>query len=106
MVFISTKVHRILKMNSLASDSRKKWIKYERDYSNSLWHLDWNCIKVQRCKDERLICYEDDASRLNSDYGVYEKPTPKASVDVLDNAIAKYGNSASIISDHGPSSMP
>jgi putative transposase len=100
------RVHRILKMNGLASDSKKKWIRrkwirYEREYSNSLWHVDWHCIKDDRWKDEWLICYEDDASRYIPGYGVYEKPTSKASVDVLDYAIAKYGKPASIISDHG-----
>jgi len=100
------RVHIILKMNGLASDSKKKWIRrgwvrYEREYSNSLWHVDWHCVKDGRWKGRWLICYEDDASRLIAGYDVYEKPTSKASVDVLDNAIAKYGKPASIISDHG-----
>ena len=100
------RVHRILVQEGLALTEerkhvRKKWIRYEREYSNSLWHVDWHCIKDGRWKDEWLICYEDDASRYIPGYGVYEKPTSKASVDVLDYAIAKYGKPASIISDHG-----
>jgi len=27
---------------------RKKWIRYEREYSNSLWHVDWHEIKDPR----------------------------------------------------------
>jgi len=100
------RVHRILVQEGLALTEerkhvRKKWIRYEREYSNSLWHVDWHCIKDARWKDKWLICYEDDASRYIPSYGVYEKPTSKASVDVLDNAIAKHGKPASIISDHG-----
>ena len=30
---------------------RKKWIRYEREHSNSLWHVDWHEIKDPRWKD-------------------------------------------------------
>jgi putative transposase len=80
---------------------RKKWIRYEREFSNSLWHVDWHCIKEQRWKDQWLICYEDDASRLITGYGVNSTPTSEYSVKVLAYAIAKYGKPASMISDHG-----
>jgi len=100
------RLHRMLLQEGLALTEerkhvRKKWIRYEREFSNSLWHVDWHCIKDPKWKDKWLICYEDDASRYIPSYGVYEKPTSKASVDVLDNAIAKHGKPASIISDHG-----
>jgi putative transposase len=80
---------------------RKKWIRYEREFSNSLWHVDWHCIKEQRWKDKWLICYEDDASRLITGYGVNSTPTSEYSVKVLAYAIEKYGKPASMISDHG-----
>ncbi|MFP3295941.1 MAG: hypothetical protein RXN81_07450 [Caldisphaera sp.] len=32
-------------MNEPKKWRRKKWIRYEREYSNSLWHVDWHEIK-------------------------------------------------------------
>ncbi|MEM3685449.1 MAG: hypothetical protein QXT39_07280 [Conexivisphaerales archaeon] len=44
------RIHRILVMEGLALNEprkhvRKKWIRYEREHSNSLWHADWHEIK-------------------------------------------------------------
>ncbi|MGC8912145.1 MAG: DDE-type integrase/transposase/recombinase [Thermoprotei archaeon] len=100
------RIHRILVQEGLAlieegKHVRKKWIRYEREYSNSLWHADWHRIKDDRWKDGWLICYEDDASRFITGYGIAEEPSSKMSVEILDSAIAKYGKPASIITDHG-----
>ena len=48
---------------------RKKWIRYEREHSNSLWHVDWHEIKDPRWKGLWLIVYEDDSSRFIIGYG-------------------------------------
>jgi len=80
---------------------RKKWIRYEREYSNSLWHVDWHEIKDPRWKGLWLIVYEDDSSRFIVGYGVYPTPTSKYSVNVLKKAIEKYGKPEEILSDHG-----
>jgi len=78
----------------------KKWIGYEREHSNSLWHVDWHEIKDPR-KGLWLIVYEDDSSRFIVCYGVYPTPTFKYSVDVLMKAISMYGKPEEILSDHG-----
>ncbi|MEM0287101.1 MAG: hypothetical protein QXG05_02870 [Nitrososphaerota archaeon] len=44
------RIHRILVEEGLALNEprkhvRKKWIRYEREHSNSLWHADWHEIK-------------------------------------------------------------
>ncbi|MDG6930553.1 MAG: DDE-type integrase/transposase/recombinase [Nitrososphaerota archaeon] len=80
---------------------RKKWIRYERDHSNSLWHVDWHEIKDTRWKGRLLIVYEDDSSRFIIGYGVYGTLTSKFSVDVLKEAIKNYGKPEQILSDHG-----
>jgi len=43
------RIHRVMKSMGVARDEprkrvRKKWIRYERKYSNSLWHTDWKLI--------------------------------------------------------------
>ncbi|MFP3130125.1 MAG: hypothetical protein RXR51_00855 [Nitrososphaeria archaeon] len=56
---------------------RKKWIRYERENSNSLRHVDWHEIKDPRWKGLWLIVYEDDSSRFIVGYGVYPTPASK-----------------------------
>lgn len=75
--------------------TRKKWIRYERDYSNSLWHTDWHEIKDTRWKGRQLIAYEDDASRFIVGYGVFDNATSDNSVSVLQQAIVKHGRPTS-----------
>jgi len=100
------RIHEVLREEGLAvseprKQRRRKWIRYEREHSNSLWHTDWHQIEDPRWKGRWLIAYEDDASRLITGFGVYGTLTSEYSVDVLDGAIKKYGKPASIISDHG-----
>jgi putative transposase len=100
------RIHQVLKMSGFVSPSRKrwirrKWVRYEREFSNSLWHVDWHEIKDPRWKGQWLIAYEDDASRFISGYGVYPTLTSQCSVDVLDRAIREHGRPKSMLSDHG-----
>ncbi len=81
--------------------TRKKWIRYERDYSNSLWHADWHEIKDSRWRGKQLIAYEDDASRFVVGYGVFDSATSENSASVLDESVRKYGKPASILTDNG-----
>ena len=79
------KIHRVLLMNNLAGKSRKKWIRrkwvrYEREHSNSLWHTDWHEIKDARWKGKWLTANEDDASRFIAGYGYHETPKSEYSV--------------------------
>jgi hypothetical protein len=51
-------IHGIMKDNGIAMDephkrNRRKWIRYERAYSNSLWHADWKQLNDGKW----LICY-------------------------------------------------
>lgn len=81
--------------------TRKKWIRYERDYSNSLWHTDWHQIDDPRWKGKQLIPYEDDASRYIVGYGIFDSASSENSTSVLDESVRKYGKPASILTDNG-----
>ena len=39
---------------------RRKWVRYERKHSNSMWHTDYKQLDDGRW----LVSYEDDASRV------------------------------------------
>lgn len=86
------RIHEVLKEEGLAvseprKQRRRKWIRYEREHSNSLWHTDWHEIKDPRWKGRWLIAYEDDAPRLITGHGVYPTLTSDYSVEVLDRAM-------------------
>ena len=96
------RIHAVLKSMGLARDEprkqvRKKWIRYERKYSNSLWHTDWTLIEGMGW----LIAYLDDASRFIVGYGLFPEATSEHAVEVLKDAVGKHGKPASILTDRG-----
>ncbi len=96
------RIHRVLREMGLAMEeprkrARKKWIRYERQYSNSLWHTDWKLLEGKGW----LIAYLDDASRLIVGYGLFSEATSERSVEVLKAAIRKHGKPASVLTDRG-----
>jgi len=100
------RIHQVLRMSGFVTPSRKrwirrKWVRYERAFSNSLWHVDWHEIKDPRWKGQWIVAYEDDASRFIAGHGVYPTLTSQYSVDVLDRTIRRYWKPVSILSDHG-----
>lgn len=95
------RIHKILKKEGLAKDEphkqkRRKWIRYERRYSNSLWHADWF-----EEHQEQIILFEDDASRLITGYGIFSKANMENTNQVLKQAIKKYGIPKQMMTDHG-----
>jgi len=95
------RIHRILKDEGLARNEpkkqkRRKWIRYERRYSNSLWHADWF-----EEKQDQIIVFQDDASRFITGYGVFTNATTKNTTLVLEQAIQSYGIPKQLMTDHG-----
>jgi putative transposase len=95
------RLHRILKQEGLActqpnKSHRRKWIRYERKHSNSLWHIDWSVFQ-----QKQLCAIIDDASRLIVGYGLFDNATAENSVKVVDKAVLSWGCPRQLISDHG-----
>jgi putative transposase len=74
---------------------RRKWVRYERRYSNSLWHTDYHEINRQH-----IIPFLDDASRFITGYGLFKDETADNAAVVFEKAI-QYGVPKQLISDHG-----
>ena len=96
------RIHMILKENGRAlpqpsKQRRRKWVRYEREHSMSLWHTDWKQLRDGRW----WIAYMDDASRLIVGYGVFQEATAENTIHVLKQAIAKYGRPHEILTDRG-----
>ena len=97
------RIHAVLREMGLASGEpkkrhKKKWVRYERTYSNSLWHTDWKYLDGKGW----LIAYLDDASRFVVSYGLFDSATSENAVATLKKAIQRYGKPATILSDRGP----
>jgi len=95
------RIHQILKEEGLVKDEphkqrRRKWVRYERRYSNSLWHADWF-----EETHEQIILFEDDASRFITGYGVFTNANTENSNRVLYQAITSYGRPKQMMTDHG-----
>jgi putative transposase len=102
------KIYQVLREEGLLASRarryvRRKWIRYEREHSNSLWHTDWYEIEASIYRGKYLIVYEDDASRYIVGYDVFDSPSSENAVKVLDEAIRRHGRPASILSDRGSS---
>ncbi len=95
------RIHRILKEEGLAKNEphkqrRRTWIRYERRYTNSLWHADWF-----EQTHEQIILIEDDASRFITGYGAFQNANMENSKQVLHQAIQDYGTPKQMMTDHG-----
>ncbi len=95
------RVHKILLQEGFANREpkkakRRKWIRYERRHSNSLWHTDW-----AEYKGQNIILYEDDASRLITGFGMFKNATTRNAINVLNDAIEIWGSPKQLLSDHG-----
>jgi len=95
------RIHQILKQGGIAKDEphkqrRRKWVRYERRFSNSLWHADWF-----EEPHEQIILFEDDASRFITGYGVFSNANVENSNQVLLQAITSYGRPKQMMTDHG-----
>ena len=100
------KVCRILKSNGLitaspAKSRQRKWVRYERLYSNAMWHTDWHTMKDPRMEGLHLITYLDDASRCVTGAALFGEATSENAVMVLRQAVDRFGVPATILSDNG-----
>ena len=102
MIITYNKIHRVLGDEDPAAgqsnnSKRRKWIRYERAYSDSMWHTD--CKKPD---DGRwFLRHGDDASRFVTGYGAFEHAAAENALPVLEQAIKNRGKPASIMTDHG-----
>jgi putative transposase len=75
---------------------RRKWVRYEREYSMSLWQGDWKMLG-----EKWIIAFMDDASRFITCYGIFDNATTENTIKVLREGFAEYGIPDEILTDHG-----
>ncbi len=99
------RIYRVLLFHGLVGINMKKrkqrkWVRYERDHSMSLWQGDWKEFTMNDRK-KWVIAFMDDSSRLITCYGVFDSPTTENTLAVLNQGFAEYGSPHEILTDHG-----
>lgn len=100
------RIHKILKKEKFTmfeetkKRKRKKWVRYEREEPNELWHTDW-CEIEYRGRIMQFIAFLDDYSRFIVGYGMFSNATCENSIFVLRDAINLYGKPKAVMSDKG-----
>ena len=98
-------IYRVLLRNSLIIENMKKkrqrkWVRFERKHSMSMWQGDWKRILVNG-QERWLVVFLDDSSRLITCYGVFENPTTENTLIILQRGFKEYGTSREILTDYG-----
>jgi len=75
--------------------NRKKWVRWQRKHSLSLWQTDWSLFR-----GKWLIVILDDASRLIAGWGLFDSATSENSIKVLKEAISTHGRPKAMLTGH------
>jgi putative transposase len=94
-------IYKVLLKHGLVEENmnkkkRRKWVRFERIHSMSLWQGDW-----KRLGEKWIIAFMDDASRFITCYGVFDSATTENTIKVLKKGFAEYGIPDEILTDHG-----
>ena len=76
---------------------QRRWVRYERTYSNSMWHTDYKLLDDGRW----FIAYMDDAPRCIIGFGVFDAAAGRHTLEVLGKAMEEHGIPASVLTDRG-----
>ena len=103
-------IYKILLKNGLVEENMKKkkqrkWVRYEREHSMSLWQGDWKQVTING-EVKQIIAFMDDASRLITCYGVFDEATTDNTIKVLKKGFSEYGKPNEILTDHGIQFVP
>jgi len=98
-----TSVNKILGLAGLINHperkkKRIKYIRFQREHSNSLWQIDHSDQKVE---GKWLISILDDCSRYSIGLFATNRVTTEVVTKILDDLIKKYGVPKQILSDNG-----
>ena len=92
------RAYKIMKSKDMVADStvktkQRKWVRYERIYSNAMWHTDWHAMKDPRMKGLNLITCLDDASRCVTGAALFKEATSVNAVAALRQAVNRFWHS-------------
>ena len=97
------RIHKVILQESqlrkkMGKKVKPKYIKYEAENCNDLWHIDWSMDPHSGLK---LLAIQDDKSRFIVFAGLFNEATAENSALGLEKAIKRYGVPKEIVSDNG-----
>lgn len=97
------KVYKVLVERGLITPNphkrrQRKWVRWERNHSNSLWQVDFKWVDD---KHKWLCAYLDDHSRLITAASYLEAATASNALWLLEEGVREYGKPRAVLSDHG-----
>ena len=98
-------IYRVMLMHQLVIENprkkgQRKWVRFERKHSMSLWQGDWKEFGFQGSK-KWIVAFIDDSSRLITCYGMFDSPTTENTITILNQGFREYGTPRDILTDHG-----
>ncbi len=84
-----------------AKSDQKKWLRYERKYSNTIWHVDWHTVKDPRLRGLNPVTFLGDSSRCIMAAQTFAWTTSENVVITPCNIIDRFGTPAHILSENG-----
>lgn len=91
--------HGLVEIN-MKKRQQRKYIRFERDHSMSMWQGDWKELDFDGSK-KWVVAFMDDSSRLITCYGVFDSPTTDNTITVLNQGFREYGTPREILTDNG-----
>ena len=96
------RIYRIMLEGGLIMENprkkrQRKYVRFERKHSMSLWQGDWKYLD----NGKWLIAFLDDASRRIMCYGVFDNATTENTISVLKKGFQEYERPIEIMTDHG-----
>ena len=91
--------HGLVEIN-MKKRQQRKYVRYERAHSMSMWQGDWKEVELDGSK-KWLVAFMDDSSRLITCYGVFDSPTTDNTITVLNQGFREYGTPREILTDNG-----
>lgn len=91
------------KTNKRSRPKQIRFVKYERDSPNELWHTDW---AVCPHTGKWVIAFIDDCTRVLIHAEYFAQATTENTILAFSNAIAKYGKPEAILTDNGVQFTP
>lgn len=92
-----------LKMNRRSRPSQIKFVSYEWDNPNDLWHTDWTDCPFTK---KKMIAFIDDHSRFIVHAEYFENATTENTILAFANAITRYGKPKAVLTDQGTQFTP
>jgi len=91
------------KLNRRSRPSQIRFVKYEWERPNDLWHTDWTTDPRTK---QQMIAFIDDCTRVLIHAEIFAQATTENTILAFQNAIAKQGKPRAVLTDNGVQFTP